>query len=394
MLRTRQSREAIEYYQTAIAKQPDYPDAYYNLGLTLLKQNQWDDAIVIYTKLLALVPEHFAARFHLGCAFMQQEKLNEAIQEFLQVEQAHPNHFETQANLATAYLKSGELSEARTHYAKALELSPNDTQILFNLGVINMQQGFTDRAIQYYQRAVKINPDLFAAHNNLGVAFLGRQHVGYALQHFQEALRLQPNNKTLDYTVKMLCANERLLTAPPDYITSLFDAYADHYEPHLLKALDYKVHELLHQAAVNIIGNDLDILDLGCGTGLCGVQFKPHAKTLTGVDLSQNMLDIAAQKNSYDALIHSDLTAFLSDKKSAYDVVLAGDTLVYIGDLETIFASVHKALRAHGFFIFNTEIEENSTYKMNQSGRFSHQKDYLDNLPKKTTLRLCIMTLL
>lgn len=375
--------EAVRAYRSAIQKQPDFIDAYYNLGLALNKQNNFAEAISTYQKLLNLSPEHFAARFHLGCIFMQEDKINDAIKTFLEIETAHPNHFETQSNLATCYLKLGAFNEAKSHYFKALELMPEDTQILFNLGVINMQQGYVDIAIQHYQRAVKINPNDFALHNNLGVAFLAKQHAGFALQHFQEALRIKPGNIAIQHTIKVLSEHQHLLASPPDYVQSLFDSYADHYEPHLRDALDYKIPELLFDAIFDVkklSPHSLHILDLGCGTGLCGVPLKPFAKQFIGVDLSPKMLDIAAQKNIYDELITSDLAPFLNDKKSIYDLVVAGDVLVYIGDLNEIFKKVSTSLREKGIFAFNTEIGEDAEFKMNQSGRFSHQKKYLERL--------------
>ncbi len=377
--------DAILYYQKAIAKQPNYIDAYYNLGLALTKQNLFSEAIHAYQALLEYAPEHFAARFHLACLFMQQNKIEDALVELMTIEMAQPHHFETQSNLATCYLKQGSFNQAKAHYQNALTLRPQDTQILFNLGYIHMQQGSLDIAIQYYQRAVAIDPDLFAAHNNLGVAFLAKQHPGFAMEHFQEALRLQPHNEAIAYTVKMLAQNQHLFAAPPAYIQSLFDAYADHYEPHLLHALDYQLPTLFTKTLAPFIttSTQWDVLDLGCGTGLCGAPLKPYSKILVGIDLSANMLAIATQKNVYDRLIKSDITTFLIAETAQYDLVLAGDTLVYTGDLETIFNSIHRALRPEGLFIFNAEIGDAPTFKMNQSGRFSHHKDYLDRLAKK-----------
>ncbi len=377
--------DAINYYQKAITKQPNYIDAYYNLGLAFIKKNLLQDAINTYQELLKHAPEHFAARFHLACAFMQQNKIEDAIAEFTIIETAQPYHFETQSNLATCYLKQGDFNLAKSHYQSALALRPQDTQLLFNLGYIHMQQGFLDIAIQYYQRTVSADPDLFAAHNNLGVAFLARQHSGLAMEHFQKALSLQPKNEAIAYTVNALSKNKRLLAAPPDYIQSLFDAYADHYESHLLHALDYKLPAIFEKALTPFIPTHTqwDILDLGCGTGLCGVPFKRFAKTLTGVDLSANMLEIATQKNLYDSLIKNDITTFLADKSEQYDLALAGDMLVYSGELDTIFELVSQSLRPAGLFAFNAEINDASGFKMNQSGRFSHHKTYLEELAAK-----------
>lgn len=383
--------EAAHCFKSAIEKEPNYIDAYYNFGLVLSKKNDFDAAIEIYNKLLTMAPDHFAALFHLGCALMLSDKIDEAIKVFLQIEANQPNHFETQSNLATCFLKRGELNEAKLHYFKALELMPNDIQILFNLGVINMQQGQVDTAIQHYQRAVQINPDDFAIHNNLGVAFLAKQHLGFALQHFQEALRIQPKNEAVQHTLKILSEHQHLLASPPAYVKSLFDSYADHYEPHLLTALDYQLPTLLQRAVLETAKpqpSSWDILDLGCGTGLCGVPFKPFAKSLVGVDLSPKMLEIAADKKIYDQLIEQDLVPFLQDKNSSYDVILAGDVLVYLGDLTDIFKTVHAALREKGLFVFNTEIRDDADYKMNQSGRFAHQKKYLEKMATQNQFKI------
>lgn len=378
--------EAEKIFRQVIVLEPNYIDAAYNLGLTLAKQNRYEDAIIVYEQLLKLSTEHFAAHFHLACAKMQTDKISEAIEQFHIVEKNQPHHFETQCNLATCYLKQNKLSEAKIHYVKALEIEERDTQILFNLGVISTQQGNFDQAIQYYQKAIQINPDYFDAQNNLGVAFLAKQHSAFALRHFQEASRLQPKNESIAYAVKMLEKNKDLSIASPEYIKTLFDAYADHYEAHLMTALEYQIPKLLRQAILDctpLAPASKDILDLGCGTGLCGIAFKPFAKSLTGIDLSDKMLAVAKDKNIYDALSVSELTAFLTDKSAAYDLILAGDVLVYLGELDSIFGHISHSLRPHGIFAFNTEISHDSDYQINQSGRFAHSKRYLERLAQQ-----------
>lgn len=374
--------EAIKYYCLALEKHPNFTDVYYNLGLAYTKQNQPENAISAYQSLLEIDPENTATCFQLGCLLLQQNQIDAALKYFLLVELRHSNHVETQINLATCYLKQGALNQAKIHYLNALELTPGDTQILFNLGVINMQQGHIDNAIQHYQRALQTDADNFSIHNNLGVAFLAKQHPGFALRHFREALRLQPENKAIQYTVQTLAQDQRLLASPPEYIKNLFDSYADHYDLHLRSGLDYQIPEYLLAAVQKITKRSaaLDILDLGCGTGLCGSAFKPLAKSLTGVDLSPNMLEMAAKKNIYDELITDNLQAFLAQKKAAYDLIIAGDVLVYLGELDTLFANIRLAIKAEGLFAFNTEITDEADYSMSQSGRFSHQQRYLERL--------------
>jgi predicted TPR repeat methyltransferase len=189
----------------------------------------------------------------------------------------------------------------------------------------------------------------------------------------------------------MLSQDQRLLASPPDYIKNLFDAYADHYESHLLQSLDYQVPELLFNAVSNVItnpGQALDILDLGCGTGLTGIPFRPMAKTLVGVDLAEKMLAVAAEKNIYTRLVPADITTYLQQQPMAFDLLIAGDTLVYIGDLSAFFQGAAKVLRPGGLLAFNTEITDSADYTMNQSGRFSHQQKYLDALAQQNNFKV------
>lgn len=53
---------------------------------------------------------------------------------------------------------------------------------------------------------------------------------------------------------------------------------------------------------LSYLNESLDILDLGCGTGLIGSWFKDYARKLVGVDVSPTMLDMATKKGCYHEL--------------------------------------------------------------------------------------------
>ncbi len=376
-------QEAAKYYQYAIEKKSDYIEAYYNLGLALTQLNKVHEAISSYQTLMSYSPDHAAAHFQIARLLLEQNKLSEAENYFHLLEKNYPYHFETQMNLALCYLKQGALKLAKEHFLKALALNKTDAEILFNLGVVCMQLGDLDGAIQYYQRTLQLQPDYFAAHNNLGVVFLAKPHLAFALHHFREALHLQPENIAIKHTVNMLSQDKHLHTSPPEYIQNLFDTYADHYESHLLQHLDYKIPELLLQAIKSVSPSPLQfntIVDVGCGTGLCGVLFKPFTKKLIGIDLSENMLAIAATKNIYDELIKTDASSYLERSQHQFDLIIAGDVFVYTGELKSVTTAAYHALCIDSLFAFNTEITNDSEYVMNQSGRFSHSKTYLENL--------------
>lgn len=386
-------QQALQAFETAISLQANYIDAYYNLGLALNKLHRFEAAQSAFQAVIEMSPTHPGAAFQLGCLDMQQGLYEKAWQHFSIIEKAHPFHFETQVNLATSALKLGRLLDAKSHYLKALEITPDDNQVLFNLGVIEVQLGKLDDAVSYYKNAIKNDADFYDAHYNLGFIYLIKRDANAATLHFREAQRIRPDDKALKHTIDILAHKKDISQSPPEYVRSLFDSYADHFEPHLKQFLHYQVPQVFLEAMKTVQKEETpiwDILDIGCGTGLTGQAFKPFARSLVGVDLSRKMLDVAAEKHIYDQLFEEDIITFLNDKYDCYDLILAGDVMVYYGDLTQLFASVNKALHAQGFFLFNTEINSDEDYTLSESGRFAHSKAYLDKLALQNHFQVII----
>jgi len=90
----------------------------------------------------------------------------------------------------------------------------------------------------------------------------------------------------------------------------------------------------------------LDILDIGCGTGLAGAWLKDYARSLVGVDLSEQMVNVARKKMLYQELHVQPLNAFLEGCDRTFDLVVAADVLSYVGDLQSTFDQVR--VRAAG----------------------------------------------
>ena len=77
---------------------------------------------------------------------------------------------------------------------------------------------------------------------------------------------------------------------------------------------------------------DMKILDAGAGTGAIAEMLKVRGYTnVDALDISQEMLNLAATKNLYKKLICAPLTeAYMKEIETAeYDVVLCAGTIVY-----------------------------------------------------------------
>jgi len=182
------------------------------------------------------------------------------------------------------------------------------------------------------------------------------------------------------------CAGKEAPARASDaYVQQVFDALAERFDENL-RRLQYRAPQLAIEALAASAGaprQELDVLDAGCGTGLCGPLLRSYARRLTGVDLSNGMVAKARGLGVYDELVVAELTAYLGAQPRAFDVVVSADTLVYFGDLGPVFTACAAALRAGGLLLFTVESADlddetpQAGYRLNPTGRYNHHEVYL-----------------
>jgi predicted TPR repeat methyltransferase len=171
---------------------------------------------------------------------------------------------------------------------------------------------------------------------------------------------------------------------PDESVAGLFDKYADRFDEHLTKNLDYRVPEELVSAVVKLWnGSPLDVLDLGCGTGLCGTLIRPIANTLVGVDLSPGMIEMARKREIYDHLEVGNIIDSMRLSKSQYDLLLCADVLVYVGDCAPVFESAIRIMRPGAMLAFTVEAGAGQRFELvARTRRFTHSRTYIERLAK------------
>ena len=175
-------------------------------------------------------------------------------------------------------------------------------------------------------------------------------------------------------------------SAPQGYVRGLFDDYAAGVEKNLIQDLDYRVPSFFRtrlQAVLPTGTRFANAVDLGCGTGLVGVDLRSLAEGLTGVDLSPGMLEKAKEKRIYDELVQGDITEFLAATGKRCDLFTAADLLVYVGNLEALFSAVRHAATAKAWFAFSTESTQGADFRLNETGRYTHSRGYIELLARQ-----------
>lgn len=256
---------------------------------------------------------------------------------------------------AQLLLARGRNAEAEAALREFLGRSPNDFAALQALGMLLRRMGRGQEASEFLIRAARVEAERFDFQPD------DREAVERFLA-----------------TAEQCEATARI--APAAFVAAVFDNAAEHFDRHLRDDLKYRGPELLLDAVCRLAGGppqNLDILDLGCGTGLAGELFRPLARRLDGVDLSSKMLEQAAAKRVYDRLTVGDVVEFLSHTEDRYDLIIAADLFIYLGDLEPVFTAARHRLQPNGWFAFTAEACEGTGYFLQPVRRFAHSKDYL-----------------
>ena len=125
------------------------------------------------------------------------------------------------------------------------------------------------------------------------------------------------------------------------------------------------------------------VLDLGCGTGLLGVEIHKNSSYLEGIDLSAKMLHEAKQKNVYDTLKKVEIVDYLARSELNFDFFIATDVFIYVGDLLNLFRLIKERNNRSGKLVFSTEHIDGAGYAIKDTGRFAHSKEYIQGLSNK-----------
>ena len=422
--------KAISYYQKALLLDNNYVEALVNLAVLKNDINALKDLNIKYPNSALIF--YYLAKFefdnanfiealkHLDTANklkqnsfeinllkaktnLQLKNIKEAAEDFYTVINVNPKCIEAWLNLA--YIEENE-----TYYLKVLDLDPDNIPAHANYANLLYKQNRTLEALEEYRKAVILNPDLPELSNNLALVLKD-------LGDYERALDLMMNafikdNKNIEFSLniaetlilfypkdntKALSIAEKWSNLSPDnvfakhtlasfkgeqlnpdnqYVKELFDMFALTYD-NTMQQIKYAVIDKIDQLNIEFSGN---ILDLGCGTGAFASRFHNENVTITGIDISQNMLDIANKKNIYHKLINADIVDFLKDNTLKYNFVVAADVFEYIDNIEDVISNIGKTTLIFNIETANEDIEK---YALSYNGRFKHNPKYVKNILNK-----------
>jgi len=369
--------------QTLIKLYPDFPMAHFNLGLAYQKTGKIKAAITSMHKAAQLQPDFIKAHVNLGDLYKADKHYNQAIKAYQNALNIEPQNSGIYKRLAYIYILQENIEKAIDCYQTIVRHTPSDIDTWLLIATMLASNGALNEAEKTCALALEKNANNFSLLCKYGKILCEQGKATIALGVLQKAKLIEPDNIEVNYLISEFKQDKTALhTDKQAYIARVFDDYADTFDSHLSNTLQYRTPELIHQLAMETYTNPekLDILDLGCGTGLCGVYFHNISNSLTGVDLSRRMIEKARERNIYSTLHQTDIIDALEPSEHEYDIILAADVFVYVGNLSDIFTGCRRALRNGGMLIFSVESIEGDNYRLRASGRYGHSTEYILNL--------------
>jgi predicted TPR repeat methyltransferase len=345
-----QPQSALKSAQQAVKVAPKWAPAVLDLALLLARQNQFVEAAKQAQNAVTLAPGHLPTlqgaidiAHRAGFAALALEFLPQAI------ELAAPNHLPYQRQMAHDLYALGRNEEAITLFNTILEKHPGDSESLAGLADASMAHGDKTTAQQCWDRLVEIDP------------------------------------KNESYRFNQQVAHGKIPAVIPESATrALFDDMASVFDQHLVGSLGYKLPK---QVADWILQKyptrELNVLDLGCGTGLLGVCLGQLQGYIVGVDLSPKMIEQAARHGVYYSIHQVGIAdALASTPENLYEVITALDVFTYLGDLSQIIPNAHRVAKPNGYVIFSCEraLETEADWLLRPTKRYAQKQSHIEHL--------------
>ena len=169
---------------------------YFEQGLILAKNGDYEEAITSYDQALKIKPDYHQASYNRGIALRQLGRIEEAITSYDTALKNEPNKCETWYNRGNALRHLGRYEEAITAHDNALKVKPDYHEAWVNRGNALFNLGRIEEAIASYDNALKLKPDYANAYYNKACVYALQENIPLTIENLKQAINL--NSKYLE----------------------------------------------------------------------------------------------------------------------------------------------------------------------------------------------------
>lgn len=387
-------QEAALSLNQARAQIPDDPRVFMMAGLMAEKAGNVMGAFQLMIRGTQMAPNWGPGFAELAQLHARQKQEREARETAKKAAALSPKDRNVLDGLVTTAQMLHDYTMAAGYLRKILALHPKEAAVQRQLAACLDKEGSRQEALALWNNLISHFPDdeesLLARAQNL----LQAGHLEEAAADTTRLLALKPNNAT--YAFYDSLAHGLTPSQNPAALTQdFFDGYARDFDHHLVNKLEYQLPQLVaNELAALYPGKKLNLLDLGCGTGLLGAHLGRIDGQLTGVDVSPKMIEQAKRLKLYDGFHTMDLESALKEVPNGfYHAATALDVFVYIGKLDDIITACANLLPAGGHLIFSCETasEDGPDFVLPiNTYRYQHKRTHIEAMCQRAGFSLAV----
>lgn len=373
-------KQAAETLNQAQKKSPGDARVFMLAGLMAEKSGNVKGAFEALRKSVALAPDWGPGLLELALLLARQNQFKEAVETAEKVAKLEPKNLLVLAGVVDIAHRAGHLEMAVQHLRRGLELVPGDVQLRRLLADDLSGLGQHAESLDLWGSLIEQDAKDTQALLGRVKTLLAAGKPSQALVDTAALLELAPDDTVYAY----YDALARGITPPHQPVElnrHLFDGMAEVYDLHTVRGLRYQLPKIVgDKILARYPEKRLNVLDLGCGTGLLGVCLGRIDGFLIGVDISTKMIEQAARHNVYDRFHTVNLLeALQATPDSIYEVITALDVFIYTGELTQAIPNAHRILLPAGDLYFSCETapEDGPDLVLQANGRYAHKRSHV-----------------
>jgi DNA-binding winged helix-turn-helix (wHTH) protein/Tfp pilus assembly protein PilF len=196
---------AIDFFNKAIAEDPEYSLAYAGLSQAYSQQlfqfdgTENDRINAIDNAYQAITHDNQSAEAYkaLGSAYYVSGWLSKSINANLSAMQLTSNNIEVITNLGFIYSEQGELAKGLSLSKQALLINPSFVVPMVHIGITLQRLTKYQLAQQWFEKAIAVQPDYVLATYHLGQLAIEQGDFEQAINIYKEALKRHENHPLL-----------------------------------------------------------------------------------------------------------------------------------------------------------------------------------------------------
>lgn len=213
----------IGLFREAIAKDNNFWEAYYNLGILYFNTNRYTQALNQFNKIIRTLPNFDKPYYGRGLIYEKQKKYDLALADFKKVTEFNPNDPKPFYYLGKISILDKDYSKAKQYLDKSISLNPDYAPAYYEYGKLLTAQRQSRKAIPDYRKAVELDPLNNKYRQTLGEIYYRAQIFYNALIEFQTIIRRDPNNAVANFMLGVTIYKQAVLEELVEAFLDLLD---------------------------------------------------------------------------------------------------------------------------------------------------------------------------